>query len=410
MERFGRGDTARRRAGEVRPAPAAGAAGMRRRDAFDGVLAALHEATLDDARWPEASRLIDEVCGIKGNMLVYGSGASHDDVAIYLARLYYRGERNEEFERKYFEEYYAQDERVPRFRTLADSRLVHASDLYTDEEKKTSAAYNEALPLSDTLNCLSVRLDGPNRTRIVWSFADPVEPGGWAFDQIDTIERLLPHLRQYVRMRQVLADAHGLKASLAALLDNSAIGVIQLNRRGRIVAANDRASDRLKRRDGVFDAGGFLGARAPADNDKLQGLLARAIPASGGQGVGGSMAVSRPLELWHAVLHVIPVGRRDGDVPPWEVAALVLVVDPYSRLPVDRVLVEAALGLSPAESRVAVLLAEGRTVREVAASTGRSENTIRWHVRQIFAKQGITRLDQLLALVRSLAGVSGSSN
>ena len=135
---------------------------MSRRDAFDGVLAALHAAAFDDARWPEASALIDEACGIKGNMLVYGSGTSYEDVVIYLARLSYRGERNEALERKYFEEYYPQDERVPRFRALPDSRLVHVSELYTDEEKKTSAAYNEALPLSDTQDCLSVRMDGPN--------------------------------------------------------------------------------------------------------------------------------------------------------------------------------------------------------------------------------------------------------
>ena len=99
----------------------------------------MHEATFDDTRWAKASALIDEACGIKGNMLVFGSGASRNDVVIYLARLFYRGERNKELERRYFEEYYPRDERVPRFRTLPDSKLVHVSDLYTDEEKKTSA-------------------------------------------------------------------------------------------------------------------------------------------------------------------------------------------------------------------------------------------------------------------------------
>ena len=383
---------------------------MNLRDAFDEVLAALHEAAFDDARWPEASALIDEACGIKGNMLVFGSGTSHDDIVIYLARLCYRGERNEEFERKYFEEYYAQDERVPRFRALPDSRLVHVSELYTDEEKKTSAAYNDALPLSDTQNCLSVRMDGPNGSRIVWSFADPVEADGWSFAQTEMIERLLPHLRQYVRARQVLADMAGLRASLAALLDYSASGVIQLNRRGRIVAVSDRARDILKRHGGLFDRGGFLCALAPADNDRLQGLLAQALPSSGNQGVAGSMVVTAPPGWSRPALHVTPVSQGDGGVLPWEVAALVLVVDPYTQLPVDRALVEAALDLSPAESRVAVLLAEGKTVREVAAATERSEATIRWHVRQIFEKQGVTRLGQLVSLVRSLARHSGSGS
>ena len=348
--------------------------------------------------------MIDEACGLKGNSLVYGSGTSHDDAVIHLARVYYRGERNEEIERRYFDDYYRQDECLPRLRALPDSRLTHISDLYTAEEKKTSAAYNEILPRSDTQNCLRVRMDGPNGSRIVWSFGDPVGSESWSFGQVEMVERLLPHLRQYVRVRQVLADADGLNASLATLLDYSAIGVIQLNRHGRIVAVSDRAREIFKEQNGLFDKGGFLSARVSAVNDRLQALLARALPPSGGQGVGGSMVASGPAGWPRPVLHVAPVGRRDGAVSPWGVAVLVLVVDPYSQLPVDDALVEAALDLSPAESRVAVLLAEGMTVGDVAVATGRSVNTIRWHVRQIFEKQDITRIGQLVPLVRSLGG------
>ena len=377
---------------------------MNRRDAFDRVLAALHEATFDDARWPEVSALVDEACGIKGNIVMYGGGGLGP---VYLAGFYYRGERREELERMYLQDFYPIDECVPRVRTLPESLLVHVSELYTDEEKKTSETYN-ALSLADTRNCLRVRMDGSDGSRIVWTFADPVEGDGWSFHRTDMIERLLPHLRQYVRTRQVLADFDGLKASLATLLEYGATGVIQLNRRGRIVAMNDRARDTLKLDDGLMDRGGFLCARAPAENDTLQGLLARALLPLGDRGAAGSMVVTRLLGLSHFVLHVTPAGRRDGDVPPSYVAALVLVVDPFSQRPVDRALVETALGLSPAESRVAVLLAEGKTVREVAEATGRSVNTIRWQIRQIFEKHGLSRLSQLVQLVQSLGGHLGS--
>ena len=175
------------------------------------------------------------------------------------------------------------------------------------------------------------------------------------------------------------------------------------------MAANDRARDILNGRDGLSDRGGFLRVDAPADNARLQGLLARALAPSG-TGAGGSMAVTGLPGPSRLVLHVTPVGRGEDDFPPWEVAALVLAVHPYGRLALDRALVEAALDLSPAESRVAVLLTQGRTVREAAAATGRSENTIRWHVRQIFAKHGLTRLGQLASLVRSLAGHSGAGS
>ena len=168
------------------------------------------------------------------------------------------------------------------------------------------------------------------------------------------------------------------------------------------MAVNDRARDILKGNDGLFDQGGFLCAHASADNDNLQRLLARALPPSGGQGASGSMVVTRTPGWSRLVLHVSAVGHRDGDVPPWHVAALVLVVDPNRQLPVDPVLVATALGLSPAESRVAVLLANGNTVHDIAVATGRSVNTIRWHMRRIFEKQDITRLVQLVQRVRSL--------
>ena len=383
---------------------------MTRRDAFDGIIMALHGAAFDDSRWAEAAGLIDGACRIKGNILIYGEDTPADDLVIHLHRHCIRGERNEELERLYCEEYHPRDEHLPRIKAQPDSRLALVRDLFTDEEKKTSAVYNEALPMGEMENSLGVRLAGPNGSRILWYLGDPTEGDGWSFEQTDMIERLLPHLRQYVRVRQVLADMGGLKASLATLLDHGATGVIQLNRRGRIVAMNDRAREMLDGGDGVFDRDGFLFARAASDNDTLQGLLARALPPSGGQGVSGSMVVKRQSGLSRPVLHVTPVGQMDSGVPSWDVAALVLSVDPFSRLPLDRALVETALDLSPAESRVAVLLAEGRTVREVAAASGRSENTIRWHVRQIFEKHGITGLGQLLPLVRALARNSGGDS
>ncbi len=41
-------------------------------DAFERCLESLYEAALDDARWPAASPLIDEDCGVRGSCLVVG--------------------------------------------------------------------------------------------------------------------------------------------------------------------------------------------------------------------------------------------------------------------------------------------------------------------------------------------------
>ena len=183
---------------------------------------------------------------------------------------------------------------------------------------------------------------------------------------------------------------------------------MQLDARGRIVAANDRARDVLRTGDGLLDSHGFLFAHTPQDNDHLQALLRRALPPVGTRGAGGSTIVRRLGALSALVLHVSPVGRREADFPPWPVAALVLIVDPAHRVHIDPEVAAAALDFTPMESRVAVLLAQGMSVREIAAATGRKENTIRTHVKHMFAKHGFSRQAELLRLVRALAGAPGA--
>ena len=381
---------------------------MSEAEAFDRILASLHEVALDPAHWSTATALIDDALRAHGSSMVFGDGRSEEDIRIYFVWDFFRGQRHRDRERWYFENYYTMDERIPRLRHLPDSRLVQVTDLYTEEELKTSAAYNEALLRGHAQNSVSVRLDGPRGSRIVWVVNDPIDGDGWSSAQLDSIRRLLPHIRQTVGVQQALAGANALGASFAKLLDTTGLGIVQLDGRGRIVAANDRARDLLRTGDGLFDEGGLLYARTLEDNAELQGLLTRALPRFGGQGAGGSTTVRRSSALPPLVLHVNPVGRPETDFSLWPVAALVLVADPASHTRIDPAVAATALGLTGMESRVAVLLAKGMSVREVAAATGRGESTIRSHVKHMFAKHGLSRQAELVRLVLSLAGAPES--
>ena len=372
---------------------------MSEHDAFDRVLAAVHDATLDETRWPATSALIDEACGLTGNGLMIGEGPKNDVRGLFVG-LYYRGQRREDLEREYLKTYHPIDERVPRFRQLPARRLVHITDLYTTEELKTSPTYNELLARAGMQDGLNVQLPGLAGSHIGWSLNDPVDAEGWGSSRIMMVQRLLPHIQQFVRVRQVLAGAGALGASLADLLAATGLGIIQLDGRGRIAAANDRALDLLRIGDGLVDKDGVLCADVPADDAVLQGLLTRALPPFGGQGAGGSMTVRRAADPQPLVVHLMPIGQPETAVCTWPVAAVV-VVDPSRRPRIDPALVAAGLGLTPMESRVAVLLTEGKSLREVAAATGCKATTIRWHLRQIFAKRGIARQAEL---VLSLAG------
>ena len=325
------------------------------RDPFQRILDALHDAMLDGTRWRGASATIDEACGLTGNGLMVRD-APMDDGPVVIYWDYCRGHPREEDVRDYIENYHPTDERAPRVRTLPDSHLAHTRDLYTPEELKTSPTYNELLARGGAQNALQVRLDGPDGSSIVWHLRDPVDADGWGTSRITMVTRLLPHIRQFVRVRQALVRAEARASTVTALLDNARMAVIHLDRRGHMLEANDRARSILR------------------------------------------SSVLPPF-----LVHVKPVSVPQPDYAARRVAALVLIVEPGRQHRVTPGVVATALELTPAESRVAVWLAEGRSVREMAEATGNTEGAIYWHLKRIYRKQSLSGQADLVRLVLSLA-------
>ena len=381
--------------------------GVSQQDLFDRALGALHDAMLDDARWPAATALFDAACGMSGSALTIGRGPCRNVGNIHWVQFCCHGQRDMAREQMYFGTYYAHDEHLPRLAALPDGRLAKIADLYTPEERKHSAAYNEALPLGGYLGGLTVRMNGPDGLSIVWGLTDSIELGGWTSSQIRLARELLPYIRQFASVRYTLAAVNAVGASFAALLENRGVAVIHLDQEGRIVEVNDRARDILLQGDALQDGGGLLRARERPDNDRLSDLLARALPRFGSQPVGGSMAVRRVSRKAGLVLHVHPVGDTQTHFGAAGTAVLILVTDALRGPDIDPHLVASTLGLTPAETRVAVALATGRSVRDIAIVTGRQENTVRFHLKEIYRKQGIGRQAELVRLVHPLVRTSG---
>ena len=62
-----------------------------------------------------------------------------------------------------------------------------------------------------------------------------------------------------------------------------------------------------------------------------------------------------------------------------------------------------ALGLTPAEARVLIAIADGASLAEASASLGISKNTVRSHLQHIFIKTGVTRKSELVILASKLS-------
>ena len=292
-------------------------------DKFNRAVTLLQEAATGHVGWSDAAGPIHEVTGTRGSALAFGTGHSQVDAEWFYLRIFFRGRIREDLASLYLEDYWPEDERIPRLARMRPGQLVKCGDLFTEREKKTSRIFNEALP------------------------------------------------------------------DLEA-------------RDGRIVAANDRARTLLREGDRLRDERGFLRIRVPSEHAELSRLLQSALPPFGTCGAAGSMMFGRAASRGPLVLHVNPVRRRQRHTQTRRVAALVLILDPAAPPSIDPALVELVLGLTPTESRLAVALAAGQRVQEVALSTGRTEQTVRWHMKRIFRKQGVARQVDLVRRVLRL--------
>lgn len=82
---------------------------------------------------------------------------------------------------------------------------------------------------------------------------------------------------------------------------------------------------------------------------------------------------------------------------------MLVVHDPNQAGQMNPFQVAAVFGLSPAEARVAVALAEGASPQEIASRHGVSLQTIRTQARAIYSKLEVNRVAELTALLHSVA-------
>lgn len=380
------------------------------RDRVDEIVALLQEAQLDDSAWPAASALIDDACGLRGNDLLLARFSPEGGIDIQLRWLLLRGEANPELEHDYAENYAAIDERPAAGVREPFGKLVHTNTLLSDRIRRDSATYNEYLVPNAGENCLNVRMPGAGESQIAWSLVGPGggHPSDWSSQCVDTIRQLLPHVRQFVRVRHALAEARADGMTTAAPLDVQRMGTLILDRRGRIIEANEHARYLLACSESLTTSGRRLIAIPPADADGV----ARLIDAACGGRQGGPMPIVRPSRP-PLVLYARPLeaaGPPPLAKPPLakQCVARVLVAEPFSAPTINPRRVAAALGLTPAQGRVAAALAAGRTAASIAHATHRTEATVRWHIRAALSRLGLARQADLVRVVLLTPGVSES--
>jgi DNA-binding CsgD family transcriptional regulator len=100
--------------------------------------------------------------------------------------------------------------------------------------------------------------------------------------------------------------------------------------------------------------------------------------------------------------HVLPVALTTQRRMP--AATAMVLITPNLPPPTDVYRSIAAMyGLTASEQRIAAELARGETPTRAAATPGISDNTVKTHITRIYAKTGVSRHAELVALYARMA-------
>jgi DNA-binding CsgD family transcriptional regulator/PAS domain-containing protein len=282
---------------------------------------------------------------------------------------------------------------------LVAGNVMTSEELCPDEKVLPSEFYNEWVRPQGLRRGLNGVLfnEGSLAGSIGAIRARAVRP--FSVDDKRFLRALMPHLQRAVKLRRRIAELESLERTAADALDHWTTAVFVVDREGRILLANQKAVVLLRIPDGLSTDRNIVQAVSSNDSAKLHKIIRDAVDAPYHRSSAGAILAARPSGKSPLQILVTPSVREDIFFGT-RGTALVFVSDPETQRTQTDVL-RTLYGLTPAETIVASLLAEGKSVKEIADRTTVRENTVRMHLKKIFDKTGTKRQAALVTIVLS---------
>jgi len=222
---------------------------------------------------------------------------------------------------------------------------------------------------------------------------------------------LVPHVRRAALIGKAIEFRQAQAATFADILDGLSAGIFLVDADGKIVHANSAAGDLLDRGGFLRSTGGRLVA-SEADVDET--LRETAAAAAAGDDTIGVSGVAVPLSAHDGVryvAHVLPLsaGARSRARAVYGASAALFVRKAELEYPSAPDVIGKSYKLTPTELRVLLAIVEIGGVPEVAASLGVAESTVKTHLSRLFAKTGVGRQADLVKLVAGFSMPLASS-
>lgn len=359
----------------------------------------IYEASYDPSRWSLVLELIGEITGSDKIFILYR------DNELQASRMFLSRGVGANFLQEFNELWEGRDPYFDEMSKVPVGTAKATYQVYPDHD--TQVAINPGF--FDWINGHGIYyiagvnlLMDPDHLAAVTIFRGP-EQGKWDETHLTRLTQLAPHLQRALRIHKEFTRLRMREKALYTGLDKLVMGVILFDHLGQPVYANPVAKSILEYHPAIHLRDGTIYAARPEDTKVLRQHILDVARQQPGDAANPGIAIGLRDNHGSAVLPVMisPIWSEKifADIDPDRVRVAIFFSDPESSLPLSPDAISSAYDLTPAEARVAVAIANGLSLEELAEQGGISVNTARSQLRSIFRKTDTSRQAELVKLL-----------
>jgi DNA-binding CsgD family transcriptional regulator/PAS domain-containing protein len=363
---------------------------------FSQLLDAVYDAATSFDRWSDVLRQAGDAFGCSYAGLIERNLTTLEGRAVAVGV-------DEASRREYLEVWSTRDT-LRQWAPAAHAGAVETDrDILPREDLLRSDYYNGFMKPRDMHAVVRMTIAAEPGYRKIISMARPASRGDFGRSEVEQCRALVPHLRRAAQLMRRVEESSIVLTAFSGVLEQSATGVVLLDRNGRLQFANRAARTMAAANDSFTLRRDRIEALNGGDDEnRLQRLIAAATRrhARADLARGGVMRLARRSGKPDLAIAVAPT---DGEtvLPQVGPAAFILICDPDVSATLQPVIREL-FGLTNAEAQVAERLMQGETPAQAADALGVKTSTARWHLAALYRKTGTSRQAQLVRLLMAV--------
>lgn len=358
-------------------------------DRFGRILDMVYEAALDPAGWNSCLDLIRrELAGNYVSLIVRPGSA--DDIGLIVSTSH--EQRQMTLGNPYI--------MLSPFTGMPPDRLVTIADVLSETDWRASSYYRDWCQPHGVFHVMAADIGVSNG--VVYGFRITRSESSPPFSpqDLDLGRRLLPHIKRALNLHLSIHQDRKVISLYSHAMAQLMVGVIVLDQDRKVIECNPAATAVLEMADGLRIVGDQLEANYANENRILQRLVRDALihPHAAKMSLTDALSISRPSgrHSWGVVVQSISSDQwTEGKRRP-SVAVFVRDAEGQAHPPVR--LTQQLFQLTPAETALAIELANGLSLDEASDLLGIKRNTARAHLRSIFSKTGVRRQTELVRI------------